>query len=235
MLGANRFNTEISEELTHCDFFEHLQGLCNTLSPDDLKYFSDHPSELDRLFKRSRRLENTPNAEPIAAWKKSPGVIAYLLAQTGQNLADRKRSAKHMLEVDLEYEPGYTQLLHQLVGYLRQYETDDETIAISSTLIKQFLGAQKRGTSMHFTGTVELATNYLMEFLSQPRRTALLALSLELFREAVELRGDESWFVEARKVVILGHILHKRLRYFADSEDLLTQTIDHFKIGRAHV
>jgi hypothetical protein len=230
MLGANRFNTEISEGLTHYDFVEHLQGLCNTLPPDDLKYFSDHPSELDRLFKRSRRLENTPNAEPIAVWKKSPGVIAYLLAQTAQSLADKKigRAAKQMLEVDLEYEPGYTQLLHQLVGRLRDCETDDTAVEISSALIKQFLGAQKRGTSMHFTGIVGLATNYLIEFLSKPKRTALLALSMELFREAVESRGDESWFVEARKVVILGHILHKRLRYFTDSEDLLTQTIDHF-------
>ena len=215
--------------LTHYDFFEHLQGLCNTLSPDDLKYFSDHPSELDRLFKRSRRLENTPYAEPVADWKKSPGVIAYLLTQTGQSHADTKRAARQMLEVNLKYEPGYTQLLHRLVGDLRRdYETDDEGLGISSTLIKQFLGAQKRGTSMHFTGTVELATNYLMEYLSRPRRTALLALSLELFREAVESRGDESWFVEARKVVILGNILHKRLKYFAESEELLTETIDLF-------
>jgi hypothetical protein len=228
MLGANRFNTEISEGLTHYDFFEHLQGLCNTLSPDDLKYFSDHPNELDRLFKRSRRLENTPYADTIAVWKKSPGVVAFLLTQTGQSLADRRRAAQHMLEVDLEFEPGYTQLLHQLVGYLRDYETEEVAVGKSSILIKQFLGAQKRGTSMHFTGTVELATNYLIEFLSQPRRIALLALSVELFREAVESRGDKYWFAEARKVVILGHILHKRLRYFAESEEILTQTIDHF-------
>ena len=228
MLGANRFNTEISEELTHYDFFEHFQGLCHSLSPDDLKYFSDHPSELDRLFKRSRHLENIPYAEPIAVWKKSPGIIAYLLTQTGHSLADMKRAAQRMLEVDLECEPGYTQLLHRLVGNLRDYETDNEAVGISSTLIKQFLGPQKRGTSMHFTGTVELATNYLIEFLSRPKRTALLALSVELFREAVESRGNEPWFVEARKVVILGRILHNRLKYFADSEELLTQTIDHF-------
>ena len=228
MLGANRFNTEFSEGLTHYDFIEHLQGLCNTLSPDDLKYFSDHPSELDRLFKRSRRLENTHFAESIALWKKSPGVIAYLLAQTGQSLADRKKAAQQMLEVDLECEPGYTQLLHRLVGYLRDYETNEAAVGISSKLIEQFLGAQKRGTSMHFTGTVELATNYLMEFISQPKRISLLALSMELFREAVESRGDEPWFAEARKVVTLGHILHNRLRYFADSEELLTQTIDLF-------
>jgi hypothetical protein len=44
---------------------------------------------------------NTPNAEHIAAWKRSPEVIAYLLAQTAQSLADRKRAAKQMLEVDL--------------------------------------------------------------------------------------------------------------------------------------
>ena len=228
MLGANRYNTEISEGFTHHDFFEHLQGICNTLSPDDLKYFSDYPNELDRLFKRSRRLENTPYAESIAVWKKSPGVIAYLLAQTARSLADRMRAAKKMSEVDLEYEPGYTQLLHQLVGHLRGYETDEEAVGRSSTLIKQFLGAQKRGTSMHFIGTVELATNYLMEFLSHPKRIALLALSVELFREAVESRGDESWFVEARKVVILSYILHNRLKHFADSEELLTQTINHF-------
>ena len=203
MFGANKFNTEISEVFTHYDFFEHLQGLCIVLSPDDLKYFSDHPSELDQFFKRSRRLENTHYTGPIAVWKKSLGVIAYFLMQTGQSLADRKRAAQQMLEVDLEYEPGYTQLLHRLVGYLRAYETDDEAVGISSTLIKQFLGAQKQETSIHFTGTVELATNYFMEFLSQPRRTALLALSVELFREAVESRGDEPWFVEARKVVIL--------------------------------
>ena len=226
--NASDCNTENSEGLTHYEFFEHLQGLCNTLPPDDLKYFSDHPSELDRLFKRSRRLENTPSAEVITVWKKSPGVIAYLLTQTGQSLTDRKKAAQRILEVDLECEPGYTQLLHRLVGYLRDYETDEAAVGMSSTLIKQFLGAQKRGTSMHFTGTVELATNYLMEFIGQPRRIALLALSVELFREAVESRGDESWFAEARKVVILGHILHKRLRYFADSEELLTQTIDHF-------
>ena len=228
MLRANRFHTELSEGLTHYDFFEHLQGLCNTLSPDDLKYFNGNPNELDRLFKRSKRLENTLYAEPIAVWKKSPGVIAYLLTQTDLSLADKKRAARQILEVDLELEPGYTQLLHRLVGNLKDYETDDEAVGISSMLIKQFLGAQKRGTSMHFTGTVELAVNYLMEFLSEPRRTALLALSLELFREAVESRSDESWFAEARKVVVLGHILHNRLKYFAESEELLTQTIDHF-------
>jgi hypothetical protein len=69
-------------------------------------------------------------------------------------------------------------------------------------MIKQFLGARKRGTAMHFTRTVELATNYLIEFLSKPKRTALLVLSIELFREAVESRGDEYWFAEARKGVI---------------------------------
>ena len=223
MLGANIFNTEFSEGLTHYDFFEHLQGLCNTLSPDDLKYFSDHPSELDRLFKRSRHLENTPYAESITVtvWKKSPGVIAYLLTQTGQSPAVWKRAAIQMLNVELECEPGYTQLLHRLVGYLRHYET-----GVSSALIEQFLRAQKRGTSMHFAGIVELAMNSFIGFLSQPRGISFLALSLELFREAVESRGEESWFAEARKVVILGRILHNRLRYFADSEELLTQTID---------
>ena len=173
---------------------------------------------------------NADYAEPIAVWKKSPGVIAYILTQADRilNLAIRKKAAQHMLRVDLEYEPGYTQLLHRLVGGLRDRETDDEAVGVSSMLIKHFLQVQKRGTSMHFTGTMELATNYLMEFLSQPRRTALLSLSVELFREAVESRGDEPWFAEARKVVILGRILHNRLRYFADSEELLTTTIDHF-------
>jgi len=174
-------------------------------------------------------LGNADYAEPIAVWKKSPGVIAYILTQAEQiqSLANRKKAARHMLEVDLEYEPGYTQLLHQLVGGLRDRETDDEAVGVSSVLIKQFLRVQKRGTSMHFTGTMELATNYLMEFLSQPRRTALLSLSIELFREAVESRSDEPWLAEARKVVILGRILHNRLRYFADSEELLTKTINH--------
>jgi len=174
-------------------------------------------------------LENVDCAELVAVWKKSPGVIAYILTQIShKSLANEKRAARQMFEVDLEREPGYTQLLHQVVGNLRDHETDDEAIGISSRLITQFLRGHKRGTSMHFTGTMELATNYLMEFLRQSRRTALLALSIELFREAVESRGDDPWFQEGRKVVILGRILHYRLKYFAESEELLIRTIHHF-------
>ena len=174
-------------------------------------------------------MENVDYAELVAVWKKSPGVIAYILTQIShKSLANEKRAARQMFEVDLEREPGYTQLLHQVVGNLRDHETADEAIGISSTLITQFLRGQKRGSAMHFTGTMELATNYLMEFLSQSRRTALLALSIELFREAVESRGDDPWFQEGRKVVILGRILHYRLKYFAESEELLTRTINHF-------
>ncbi|KIM42751.1 hypothetical protein M413DRAFT_444422 [Hebeloma cylindrosporum] len=219
-----------SEGLTHYIFFEHLQRLCSGLSPDDLKRFSDQTDDLNRLFKKSRHLKDVDGVGPIAAWKRSPGVIAYIIFLIDHSLATKKRAARQMARVNLEHEPGYTQLIHRLVGDLRDYETDDAAIGISSTLINQFLRAQKRGTSMHFIGTMELATNYAIEFLSEPRirRTALLALSLQLFREAVESRGDSPWFAEARKVVMLGRMLHNRLKYFGESEELLTQTIDHF-------
>ena len=64
------------------------------LAPNELKYFSNHPSELGRFLKRSRHLENTDYAKPIVVWKNSPGVIAYILMQTNQiqSLANRKRA-----------------------------------------------------------------------------------------------------------------------------------------------
>jgi len=228
LLGANRCNAEISGEFTHYIFVDHLRRLCDTASPEELKYFSDHPDELDRLFKRSKHLDNNL-AEPIATWKKSPGVIAYLLIQIGQKgLANKQRAARQMLKVNCDHEPGYIPSLYRLAGDLKDYEVDDWAVRTSSRLIQEFLRLQQRGTSMHFIGTMELATNYLIEFLSQSKGIALLAISLELFREAVEARSDGPWVVEAKKVIVLGRILHTRLKYFAESEASLSQTIDHF-------
>ena len=165
----------------------------------------------------------------MATWKKSPGVIAYLLMQTNQiGLANKRRAAHQMLKVDCHREPGYTPSLYRLAGDLRDYETDLWAVGTSSRLIQEFLRLQERGTSMHLIGTMELAANYLIKFLIQSKGIALLTISLELFREAMESRANGPWIVEARKVVVLGRVLHTRLKYFAESETSLSQTVDHF-------
>ncbi|KAF8960262.1 CHAT domain-containing protein [Flammula alnicola] len=214
-------------EFTHLMFFRQLKNMCKPLSSEELEHFISHPEQIDELFARAKHLET--KEEPILGWKKSPGVIAYLIWQRQSKVfTNTKQAAQQLLAVNLEKEPGYVHLIYQIAAKLVRHEENIEAVGISSKLFKEFLRVQERGSSKHFLGVMDLASSFTIEFLKRPVQLPLLTAALELFREGVELRGSGPWVFEARKIVVLGRLLRYRLRYFEESDEVLDRTINDF-------
>ncbi|KDR74355.1 hypothetical protein GALMADRAFT_250222 [Galerina marginata CBS 339.88] len=220
-------NEGTTEDLTHATFCRHFQNLCRNLSPEQLDSLINQPTELEQFFGRSKRLKGL--GHPLAKWKKSPAIVAYLMfLRAGKRSGQLKQAAEYLRSVTLDSEPGYSHFFYQLGADLRDFERDSAAIGLSSRLIKEFLRVQDRGSAKHFLGMVELSSTLTIDFLNKQARLPSFAVALELFREAVNSRTTESWVANARKVVVLGRILHNRYRYFAESEECLERTVNDF-------
>lgn len=203
-----------------------MRTISKYLSQDELEYFIDHPEDLDSLFNRPQfGFSRFPTAL-IARWKQSPGVVSILILQKSLYWQkDVHRAGSLMLTVELDQEPAYEHWHSRIANALRRYEKDLTDIGNAGQLLKEFLRVQIRGSPRHFFAVMELASVFMLEFLHREGRLPLIAASLELFREGVGLRGSGSWMLEARRVVVLGRILHNRhAMYFGESDETLEVT-----------
>ncbi|KAJ3505773.1 hypothetical protein NLJ89_g7243 [Agrocybe chaxingu] len=210
----------------HHRFFHHLKALIKQLTDDELDYLIEDPETIQDLLSTSAFFRTSD--DDVAYWKRSPGILAYVIMKKDPTHTTRvKEAARSMLQVNLQLEPAYTHLLLSLASNTRRYEED--CAVTSSRLFKEFLRVQQPGTPRHLFAIIELASGYIAEyFASTKRRTTLFALALELFREAALITGYEPWAVETRKIMVLRRILRFRYTFFEDSDESLETTIALF-------
>ncbi|CAA7264414.1 unnamed protein product [Cyclocybe aegerita] len=210
----------------HHRFFHHLKALIKPLTDDELDYLIQNPETVQDLLSMSAFFRSSDDT--MAYWKRSPGILAYVIMKRDPTHAARvKEAARSMLQVNLQLEPAYTHLSLSIASDVRRYEEDCADTA--SRLFKEFLRVQQRGTPRHLFAIIELASGYIAEyFASTKRRTTLFVLALELFREATLITGYEPWTVEARKIMVLGRILRFRYRFFEDPDESMETTIALF-------
>ncbi|KAF8905820.1 CHAT domain-containing protein [Gymnopilus junonius] len=209
--------------ITHTDFTRYFRALAESLSTHELDFLVQYPDEVHNLFATSKFLGSLER--PLVEWKDSPAVKAYIFyLKAGLN--NFKKAGHSLHTVTLDKEPGHSHFFYQLAADLRDSEADSEAVSLSERLIKEFLRVQRRGTSLHFLGMVELASTLTLGFLHRDGRLASFAVALELFREAVKARFAEPWPIVAKRVIVFGRILHNRYRYFAESDENLEKTME---------